>query len=124
MEKIREHASYPDTKAIGYESVNDIIDIDPKRIGAEDKETKKALAAIKDIKDFLNPNSADDPNAYKPWPLLLEMRKAANRFEGHGWEKPAQYLDQLISSVRPEPNKPIAENVDKILNLKTKNSSS
>jgi hypothetical protein len=78
-------------------------------------DTKKGLAAIEDIKNFFNPDSNS------PWPLLLEMREAADRFGERGWEKPAEYLVRLASSVRPEPNKPIAENVDKILNLNKEN---
>ena len=79
------------------------------------EDTKKGLAAIEDIRSFFN---ADSNN---PWPLLLEMREAATRFEDRGWEKPAEYIVPLVNSVRPEPNKPIAENVDKILNLKKEN---
>ncbi|MHC4111730.1 MAG: hypothetical protein ACYSUY_11690, partial [Planctomycetota bacterium] len=78
-------------------------------------DTKKGLAAIEDIRSFLNTDSNS------PWPLLSEMHEAANRFEERGWEKPAEYLVQLASSVRPEPNKPIAENVDKILDLNKEN---
>ena len=78
-------------------------------------DTKKGLAAIEAIRSFFNPDSNS------PWPLLSEMREAANRFEERGWEKPAEYLVQLASSVRPEPNKPIAGNVDKVLDLNKEN---
>jgi formylglycine-generating enzyme required for sulfatase activity len=78
-------------------------------------DTKKGLAAIEVVRSFFTPDSNS------PWPLLLEMREAANRFKEGGWETPAEYLVQIVSSVRPEPNKPIAENVDKILQLKTEN---
>lgn len=80
------------------------------------EDTKKGLAAIEAVRSFFNADSNS------PWPLLLEMREDAKRFEERGWEKPAEYLVQLVSSIRPEPNKPIAENVDKILNLKKENS--
>ncbi|NIP27284.1 MAG: SUMF1/EgtB/PvdO family nonheme iron enzyme [Phycisphaerae bacterium] len=80
-----------------------------------DSETKKGLSAIEDIKSFFNPDSNS------PWPLLSEMQETAKRFGERGWEKPAQYLVQLVGSVRPEPNQPIAENVDKLLNLKQEN---
>ena len=80
----------------------------------DDDNTKKGLAAIEDIRSFLNPDSNS------PWPLLLEMHEAANRFEERGWEKPAEYLLQLVSLVRPEPNKPIAGEVDKILEFSEK----
>jgi formylglycine-generating enzyme required for sulfatase activity len=78
-------------------------------------DTKKGLAAIEVVRSFFTPDSNS------PWPLLLEMREAANRFKESGWETPAEYLVQIVSSVRPEPNKPITENVDKILKLKTEN---
>ena len=78
-------------------------------------DTKKGLAAIESIKSFFNTDSNS------PWPLLSEMHEAASRFEERGWEKPVEYLVQLASSVRPEPNKPIAENVDKILDLNKEN---
>jgi formylglycine-generating enzyme required for sulfatase activity len=74
-------------------------------------DTKKGLAAIEDIRSFFNADSN------KPWPLLVEMNKTANDFKGRGWDKPAEYLVLLVNSVRPEPNKPIEENVDKILEL-------
>jgi formylglycine-generating enzyme required for sulfatase activity len=73
--------------------------------------TDEALRAIEDIKNFF------DSDSNSPWPLLLEMREDANSFEEHGWKKPAAYLASLVSSVRPEPNQPIAENVNKILDL-------
>ncbi|MHC4642468.1 MAG: formylglycine-generating enzyme family protein, partial [Planctomycetota bacterium] len=79
------------------------------------EDTKKGLAAIETIRSFFNVDSNS------PWPLLLEMREDAKRFEERRWEKPTEYLVQIVSSVRPEPNKPIAENVDKILNLKKEN---
>ncbi|MHC4097848.1 MAG: hypothetical protein ACYSU3_17535 [Planctomycetota bacterium] len=79
------------------------------------EDTKNGLAAIEAVKSFFNADSNS------PWPLLLEMREDAKRFDELRWEKPAEYLVQIVSSVRPEPNKPIAENVDKILNLKKEN---
>jgi formylglycine-generating enzyme required for sulfatase activity len=74
-------------------------------------DTNEAFIAIEDIKSFF------DANSNSPWPLLLDMREDANSFKKHGWKKPVAYLASLVSSVRPEPNQPIAENVNKILDL-------
>ncbi len=74
-------------------------------------DTGDGLAAIEKIKSVLDPNSSD------ACPLLLALNEAARRFEQRRWGKPAAYLISLAGSVRPEPNQPIAENMDKILDL-------
>ncbi|MHC4655035.1 MAG: hypothetical protein ACYTDW_10245, partial [Planctomycetota bacterium] len=121
MDKITEVSSYPE-KAADDEAINlsQLRDLDPNKVNKyiDGINLKKALADIRHIKDFFDPNSAHDPNAYKPWSLLVKIHKTANDFEKQGWKKPAAYLSSLVYSVRPEPNQPIAENVDKILDLK------
>ena len=84
----------------------------------EQGKTQAALKAIEDIKSFFDPNSVDDPNAYKPWPLLVKIRETANKFEERGWQKPGAYLGFLVEAVKLEPNKPIAENVDTVLGVR------
>jgi len=74
-------------------------------------ETTNGLAAIESIKTFFDPNSG------QPWPLLLELNDDAKQFRERRWEQPATYLASLANSVVPEPNRPIAGNVDKILEL-------
>ncbi len=78
---------------------------------AEQRKTRDAIAAIQDIKNFFDPNSGN------AWPLLAEIADAAKNFRERGWPRPAAYLDDLVESIKPEPNKPVIENADVILEL-------
>ena len=106
------------------------IQEDLEKYGITKSRTNDALIAIEIIKYFFDPKSDpnsfrfyNDPNSpadrkeYRKWPLLVEIHDTANSFIKRGWQKPGEYLGLLVESVRPEPNKPIAENVDKILEL-------
>jgi len=103
---------------------------DLDKYGIAKHSTDDALIAIEVIKYFFDiesdpnsfrfyndPNSRADRKEYQKWPLLVEIHNTANSFTERGWQKPGEYLGLLVESVRPEPNKPIAENVDKILEL-------
>jgi len=81
---------------------------------AEQRKAQDALTAIMDIGSFFDPNSAN------AWPSLKEMADAANKFRDRGWQKSASYLNDLVEKAKPEPNKPIVENVDMILELSQK----
>ncbi|HUW19629.1 MAG TPA: SUMF1/EgtB/PvdO family nonheme iron enzyme [Sedimentisphaerales bacterium] len=109
LEKIKD-ASYPYKVVVhqGRASVSEIIH-QPEY--AEQKDTQKALEAIKDIKNFF------DPNSEKAWPVLAGIGKAANAFRQQGWQGPAAYLENLVDKVRPGEGKEIAKNVDALLEL-------
>ncbi len=92
----------------------EIIDTPAKGYAGQ---TDKALAAIDDIKNFFDPNSGDDPNLYQPWPLLVRTYEEANALKDRRWYKPAVYLQSLVLSAKPAPEKSIAEPVDTILEL-------
>lgn len=92
----------------------EIIDTPAKGYAGQ---TDRALAAIEDIKSFFDPNSGDDPNLYQPWPLLVRTYEEANALKDRRWYKPAVYLENLIVSAKPRPEKSIAEPVDTILEL-------
>jgi len=81
------------------------------------KGTTKALDAIYRIRAFFDVN---DPNSDNPWPLLVQLDETANRFRQRQWEEPADYLTLLVHSPKPEPNKPVGDNVDKILALRSR----
>ncbi|MGD8500223.1 MAG: hypothetical protein PVJ86_06220, partial [Phycisphaerales bacterium] len=81
---------------------------------AQQRKARDALAAIEEISSFFDPNSAS------AWPSLAEMADAANKFRDRGWQSPATYLSDLVEKAKPEPNKPIVENVDMILELSQK----
>jgi len=78
---------------------------------AEQQKTQDALTAIEEISDILDPNS---PTA---WLSLAKMFNTANTFTNRGWQGPATYLRNLVEGVKPEPNKPIVDNVKTILEL-------
>ena len=135
VEKIKKEASYPysviDKNNLLVRDVNNIETVAKlKKLGIGKPRTDAALIAIEIIKYFFDPKSDpnsfrfyNDPNSpvdreeYQKWPLLVEIYDAANSFEERGWQRPATYLQNLVDDVKPEPNKPIAENVDKILEL-------
>jgi formylglycine-generating enzyme required for sulfatase activity/regulator of sigma D len=135
VEKIKKEASYPyfviDKNNLLVRDVNNIETVAKlKELGIGKPRTDAALIAIEIIKYFFDPKSDpnslrfyNDPNSpadrkeYQKWPLLVEIHDTANSFTERGWQKPGAYLGLLVESVRPEPNKPIAENVDKILEL-------
>ncbi len=81
---------------------------------AERRKTQDALTAIEEIVSIFDPNS---PNA---WLLLAVMANAANKFKNRGWQNSANYLTDLIESIKPEPNKPIVKAVDTILEFNQK----
>jgi hypothetical protein len=103
-------ASYPYTVMLdeGKLYIREIID-HPEY--AEQRKTQDALKTIEEVKSFFDPNSPDS------WPLLSEIISSADKFKMRGWQGPAAYLSDLIESVKPEPNKPIVDNVDTILQL-------
>ena len=106
-------ASYPYKVMVdeGMGSINEIVG-HPEY--AEQRKTQDALAAIEAISSFLDPNS---PNAWLP---LAKMDSTANKFKNRGWQGPATYLRYLVEVVKPEPNKPILENVRTIFELSQK----
>jgi hypothetical protein len=128
-------ASYP--YDVAYD--NNVLEQDLNKIETEediddfnikDNKTIDALIAIEIIKYFFDPKSDpnsfrfyNDPNSpadrreYKRWPLLVEIHDTANSFTKRGWQRSATYLQNLVNDTKPDPNKPIAENVDKILEL-------
>ncbi|OHB63232.1 MAG: hypothetical protein A2168_07740 [Planctomycetes bacterium RBG_13_50_24] len=106
-------ASYPYKVMVneGMGSINEILG-HPEY--AEQRKTQNALAAIEEISSILDPNS---PNAWFP---LAKMDSTAKKFTNRGWQGPAAYLKDLVEAVKPEPNKPILENVRTILELSQK----
>ena len=108
-----ELASYPYKVMVneGMGSINEIVS-HPEY--AEQVKTQDALAAIEDINGILDPNS---PTA---WLSLAKMSSTANKFKNRGWQGPANYLRSLVEGVKPEPNKPIVDNVETILELTQK----
>ena len=106
-------ASYPYKVMVneGMGSINEIVG-HPEY--AEQRKTQNALAAIEEISSILDPNS---PNAWIP---LAKMASTAKKFTDRGWQGPATYLRNLVEGVKPEPNKPILENVRTILELSQK----
>jgi formylglycine-generating enzyme required for sulfatase activity len=48
------------------------------------------------------------------------MARTAKIFENRGWQGPATYLINLVQAVKPEPNKPILENVRTIFEISQK----
>jgi len=101
-------ASYPYTIMLdeGKLYIREIID-HPEY--AERQKTQDALKTIEEIKSFFDPNSPDS------WLLLSEIVSSEEKFAVRGWQKPAAYLNVLLENIKPEPNKPIVENVDTIL---------
>jgi formylglycine-generating enzyme required for sulfatase activity len=108
-------ASYPYTIMLdeGKLYIREIID-HPEY--AEQQKTQDALKTIEEIKSFFDPNSPDS------WPLLSEIVSSADKFKIRGWQEPAAYLTVLLENIKPEPNKPIVENVDTILQFCRKGS--
>jgi len=106
-------ASYP-YKVMVNEGMGSINEIVGHPECAERGKTQNALAAIEDISSILDPNS---PNAWIP---LAKTASTANKFKNRGWQEPAAYLRNLVEGVKPEPNKPIVENVKTILELSQK----
>ena len=106
-------ASYPYKVMVneGMGSINEIV-THPEY--AEQVKTQDALTAIEEISGILDPNS---PTA---WLSLAKMSNTANKFKNRGWQGPATYLRSLVEGVKPEPNKPIVENVKTILELNQK----
>lgn len=106
-------ASYPYTIMLdeGKLYIREIID-HPEY--AEQQKTQDALKTIEEIKSFFDPNSPDS------WPLLSEIVDSADKFKMRGWQEPAAYLSVLLENIKPEPNKPIVENVDTILQFSRK----
>lgn len=105
-----EIASYPD-KVMRDEGKLYIREIIEHPEYAEQRKTRDALTAIEQISSFFDPNSAD------AWPFLAEMTRAADKFRTLGWQEPSAYLSDLAERAKPEPNKPIVENVDKIFEI-------
>ncbi|MHC4538609.1 MAG: hypothetical protein ACYS74_02355, partial [Planctomycetota bacterium] len=112
LQKI-EIASYPD-KVMRGEAKLYIREIIEHPEYAEQRKTQEALDAIEQIRDFFDPNSADT------WPFLSEMADAEDKFKDLGWLQCAAYLSDLAEKARPEPNKPIVENVDMIFEISRK----
>ncbi|MHC4647418.1 MAG: SUMF1/EgtB/PvdO family nonheme iron enzyme, partial [Planctomycetota bacterium] len=103
-------ASYPYKVVLneGKLNVREIID-HPEY--AEQRKTRDAIAAIQDVKNFF------DPNSEQAWSVLADVAQTAANFKGRGWQEPAAYLDDLAENVKPEPNKPIVESVNAVLEL-------
>jgi formylglycine-generating enzyme required for sulfatase activity len=112
LEKI-ETASYPD-KIMRSEAKLYIREIIEHPEYAEQRKTQDALAAIEQISSFFDPNSSE------AWPFLAKMADAANKFKSLDWQKSAAYLGELVEKAKPEPNKPIVENVNLILEISRK----
>ncbi|MHC4437106.1 MAG: formylglycine-generating enzyme family protein, partial [Planctomycetota bacterium] len=108
-----ETASYPD-KVMRSEAKLYIREIIGHPEYAEQQTTQDALAAIEQISSFFDPNSSE------AWPFLAEMADAANKFKGLDWQKTADYLGDLVEKAKPEPNKPIVESVNLILEISQK----
>jgi len=106
-------ASYP-YKVMVNEGMGSINEIMGHPEYAEQRKTQDALAAIEDISSILDPNSSN------VWLPLAKMASTANKFKNRGWQGPAAYLRNLVEAVKPEPNKPILENVTTILELSQK----
>jgi formylglycine-generating enzyme required for sulfatase activity len=106
-------ASYP-YKVMVNEGMGSINEIMGHPEYAEQRKTQNALAAIEEISSILDPNS---PNAWVP---LVKMADTAKKFTNRGWQEPAIYLKNLVEGVKPEPNKPVLENVRTILELSQK----
>jgi formylglycine-generating enzyme required for sulfatase activity len=118
LDKIKKDASYPYRVVAknNKDNVNELKDIKTKEelqlLEVKDSETKTAVSAVNDIKSFF------DPNSDKVWPLLRRINEDAKNYSGRGWQRPAEYLQNLVDAVRPGPgNKTIPENVDKLLKL-------
>jgi len=109
LQKI-ETASYPD-KVMRGEAKLYIREIIEHPECAEQRKTQEALAAIEQIRSFFDPNSTD------AWPFLSEIADAEGKFKDLGWQQSAAYLSDLVEKARPEPNKPIVENVDMIFEI-------
>ena len=112
LQKI-ETASYPN-KVMRDEAKLYIREIIDHPEYAEQRKTRDALAAIEQISRFFDPNSAD------AWPSLAEMTEAADKFRELGWQESSAYLSDLVERAKPEPNKPIVENVDRIFEISQK----
>ena len=103
-----EIASYPD-KVMRDEAKLYIREIIEHPEYAEQRKTQEALAAIEQIRRIFDPNSTD------AWPFLSEIADAEDKFRDLGWQPAATYLGDFVERARPEPNKPIVEHVDMIL---------
>ncbi len=82
---------------------------------AQMKETKEALKAIEDIKDFF------DPNSKTTWALLTKFDDIAILTKKHNWKGPAEYLGDMTRQLKPDSQnhqQEIAQHVDKMLDLK------
>jgi formylglycine-generating enzyme required for sulfatase activity len=116
-----EVASYARNLVSDKES-RDLEKLDPKDVDeswlkekpkADDGKTQEALEAIETVKSFF------DPDSNAPWPLLVDMHRAAGDFKNRGWARPAEYLENLVENVRPEREETyIRDGVDEILGLK------
>jgi len=129
-------ASYPYDVAYS----NNVLEQDLNKIQNEEDlrkyrikatRTTTALKAADIIKFFFDiksdpnsfalydPNSPTDRKEFKRWPALVETQQTVNKFKERGWQELAKSLEDLVEQVRPGlENKKIAENVDKILELR------
>jgi formylglycine-generating enzyme required for sulfatase activity len=105
-----EIASYPD-KVMRDEAKLYIREIVDHPEYAEQRKTRDALTAVEQISSFFDPNSAD------AWPFLAEMTAAANKFKNLGWQPSAIHLSTLVEKAKPEPNKPIVDNINTIFEI-------
>ncbi|MFC1635270.1 hypothetical protein ACFL5Z_10555 [Planctomycetota bacterium] len=112
LEKVK-IASYPD-KVMRDEAKLYIREIIDHPEYAEQRKTQDALAVIEQISNFFDPNS---PHA---WLSLARAVYTANKFRDRGWQESATYLSNLVENAKPEPNKPIVEHIDTILEISRK----
>jgi len=118
VEKLQELLGNIETASYPYEvmqkegtfNIRDIMDPNDK----DGNRTRKALAAIRQIGNILDPNSPD------AWPLLSEMADAESRFRDLGWIQSAAYLANLVKNANPGPNKAIFDSIDMILEIGSK----
>ncbi|HIJ71898.1 MAG TPA: SUMF1/EgtB/PvdO family nonheme iron enzyme [Planctomycetes bacterium] len=115
-------AAYPRTVADSEDS--DVRTVRRYPENAETGKTKNALKAIAAIKQYLRPQSEENPQG---WPVLSRVDQLALRLENFGLSELSGSFRDIISSVQPPENRPgfedeqinknsrIAENVDEIV---------
>jgi formylglycine-generating enzyme required for sulfatase activity len=102
-----EIAAYP--REVAYKEGSDVETEKDHPEHAGTGKTKDALEAINDIKRYLNPLSADNPEG---WPLLGKIDELVRKLEDYDSSELSGSLQDLIGSVQPPDNRPDVEDDD------------